>query len=94
MVVSVLIITNCEESTSIEVDSLQDSLQSKVDTLIVIKDSIQHRIDTINVTIKEVYDQYEENFSTIINNDVNEDYIFFCNYIELHRTRFDSINNL
>lgn len=70
-----------------------DSLGSKIDSIYIVKDSICEKIDTIYVKLEDNNKQYEENFSRVINNDANEDYVFFLNYINSNRERLDSIGN-
>lgn len=57
------------------------------------RDSVKEKIDTIIIKLKNNEKHYEETINTISNNDVNEDYIFFINYLKWNRERFDSINN-
>lgn len=56
-------------------------------------DSIDQVIDTIYITLKENNKRYEENNNVIINNSVDENYVFFTNYINRNKSRLDSINN-
>lgn len=69
-----------------------DSLESKIDSIYIIKESIQERIDTIYVKLEENNKQYEKDFNNILNNDANEDFLFFLNYIDSNRARLDSIS--
>ena len=57
------------------------------------RDSISHKIDTVVIKLKENEIVYKETTHSIINNTVNEDYIFFVNYLKQHKERFDSIIN-
>ena len=70
-----------------------DSLDSKIDSIYVIRDSICEKIDTVYVKLEDNNKQYEENFNRVINNDANEDYMFFLDYINTNRARLDSIGN-
>lgn len=71
-----------------------DSLESKTIILQYKNDSIDQVIDTIYITLKENNKRYEENSNVIINNSVDEDYVFFTNYINRNKARFDSLCNL
>ena len=70
-----------------------DSLDSKIDSVYVIRDSIHEKIDTVYIKLEDNNRHYEENFNRIINNDAGEDYVFFLNYINANRARLDSISN-
>ena len=70
-----------------------DSLDSRIDSIYIIKDSICERVDTIYIELDNNNKQYEENVINIINNNASEDYRFFLEYINSNRIRFDSINN-
>ena len=70
-----------------------DSLDSKIDSIYVVKDSICEKIDTVYVRLEDNNKQYEENFNRVINNDTSEDYVFFLDYINSNRARLDSISN-
>lgn len=70
-----------------------DSLDSKIDSVYVIRDSICKKIDTVYVKLENNNKQYEENFNRVVNNDVSEDCMFFLNYINFNKSRLDSINN-
>ena len=70
-----------------------DSLNFKVDSIYIIRDSIVKKIDTIYTELEDNNKQYEKNINHVINNDANEDYMFFLNYINSNRARLDSINN-
>ena len=70
-----------------------DSLDSKVDSIYVVRDSILEKIDTVYIKLEDNNKQYEENFNRVVNNDASEDYVFFLNYINSNRARLDSISN-
>lgn len=70
-----------------------DSLDSKIDSVYVIRDSICEKIDTVYIRLENINKQYEENFNRVINNDASEDYVFFLDYINSNRARLDSLNN-
>lgn len=70
-----------------------DSLELVIDSLSIKKEIIEKEIDTVYIEIHNNDLKYEENCSIILNNDVNEDYKFFSNYIEQYKSRFDSINS-
>lgn len=70
-----------------------DSLDSKIDSVYVVRDSICEKIDTVYIKLEDNNKRYEENFNRVINNDTNEDYVFFLNYINNNRVRLDSIGN-
>lgn len=70
-----------------------DSLDSKIDSIYVVRDSILEKVDTVYIKLEDNKKQYEENFNRVVNNDVNEDYVFFLYYINANRARLDSISN-
>lgn len=70
-----------------------DSLNSKIDSIYIVRDSICEKIDTVYIKLENNNKQYEENFNRVINNDASEDYVFFLDYINANRARLDSINN-
>ena len=70
-----------------------DSLDSKIDSIYIVKDEVQEKIDTVYIKLEDNNKQHEENFNRIINNDANEDYVFFLDYINANRARLDSISN-
>lgn len=70
-----------------------DSLESKIDSIYIVKDSIQEKIDTVYIKLEENNKQYEEDFNNILNNDGSEDLLFFLDYINSNKTRLDSISN-
>lgn len=70
-----------------------DSLDSKIDSVYVIRDSICEKLDTVYVKLENNNKQYEENFNRVITNDASEDYVFFLDYINANRARLDSISN-
>lgn len=70
-----------------------DSLDSKIDSVYIVEDSIREKIDTVYIKLEDNNKYYEENFNRIINNDASEDYVFFLNYINANRARFDSISD-
>lgn len=71
-----------------------DSLESICDSLKRNRDTIEIRIRTIDKEIEVGRREYEETRNTIINNSINDDYLFFINYLESYRERLDSINNI
>lgn len=66
-----------------------DSLESEISYLTASKDSIKSRIDTVYVKLKANNDNYEKVYNIIINNSIDDDYLFFTEYLN----RADSINN-
>lgn len=70
-----------------------DSLDSRVDSIYVIRDNICEKIDTVYIKLEDNNKYYEENFNRVINNDASEDYVFFLDYINANRARLDSISN-
>lgn len=54
-------------------------------------DSTKNEIDTIYVEINKVNDNYKKVINTIINNDSNDDFRFFIEYIGSQKQRLDSI---
>lgn len=59
-----------------------DSLELEISFLNLSRSSLEDRIDTVFVELKVNNDKYKETYNTIINNTVNDDYIFFSEYIE------------
>lgn len=70
-----------------------DSLESEISILEPKNDSINTVIDTVYIRIKENNKRYEENSNIIINNSTNDNYLFFTDYINRNKLRFDSIYN-
>lgn len=65
-----------------KIDSLELELKNK-------KDSIVTLVDTVFIKIHTNNKEYEDIRNTIVNNTVNDDYIFFTKYLNSR----DSINN-
>ncbi len=74
-------------------DEFTEKVDSQVDSIYVVRDSILEKIDTVYIKLENNDKQYEENFNRVINNDASEDYVFFLDYINSNRARFDSIDN-
>lgn len=70
-----------------------DSLESTIDSLRTKKDSVDRRIDTVKCLIDDIHNNYEETRTSIIHNNVTDDYLFFTEYLNKNRARLDSINN-
>ena len=70
-----------------------DSLDFKIDSIYIVRDSILEKIDTVYIKLEDNNKQYEKNVNNILNNDANEDYVFFLKYINSNKARLDSINN-
>lgn len=70
-----------------------DSLELKLAEIRTKRDSINKDIDTVFIKLKVVEKQYEKKYNDILTNSTSEDYVFFTNYLEQNRARFDSINN-
>ena len=70
-----------------------DSLKVEIKSINKQRDSIQIRMDTTVIKIKENERYYKETVNTIINNTTDANYIFFLNYLEENKARYDSINN-
>ena len=68
-------------------------LESELDSLKLVRDSIKVRIDTIMIQISNNEKVYEQILDSITNNSVSDDYLFFTEYLERNKARFDSINN-
>lgn len=71
-----------------------DSLENVINELQNKKDSIKIEIDTVYLKIADNTKRYEETRNDIINNTVNEDFLFFSNYIRKQQERFDSYDNI
>ena len=65
-----------------------DSLKTELEYIKNKRDSVKEKIDTVNIIIKENEKHYKEVVSTIISNNVNDDYVFFLNYLQ----RFNNSN--
>ncbi len=70
-----------------------DTLDVKLSSTKEKKDSVNREIDTIFINLENVRKDYEKKHSIIVNNSIYDDYLFFSNYIEHCRERYDSINN-
>lgn len=70
-----------------------DSLESKIDSIRTLKDSVEVRIDTVTKIIEKNTIKYEESRNTILTNTTDENYLFFCNYIERNKARLSSYSN-
>lgn len=68
-----------------------DSLELELSTLRQTRDSVRSSIDTIIIKISDNEKNYEEIRDIILSNSVNEDYLFFTEY--LSKRGYDSINN-
>ena len=66
-----------------------DSIQTELSFIKNKRDSISRVMDTTVIKIKENEKYYKEVVNTIIHNTVDDDYVFFINYLK----RYDSINN-
>lgn len=80
---------------NVEVPSTEriEHIQSQVDSVYVVKDSIRERIDTVYVKLENNNKQYEKDVNRVLDNDVNEDRVFFLEYINSNRARLDSISH-
>lgn len=67
-----------------------DTLESVISDIKIKRDTIKERINTVTIKIKENDKYYKENVNAIISNNANDDYIFFINYLEWNRKRFDN----
>ena len=72
----------------IDTSNKLDSLKTELKYIKNKRDSVKERIDTVNIIIKENEKHYKEVVSTIISNNVNDDYVFFLNYLQ----RFNNSN--
>jgi preprotein translocase subunit YajC len=70
-----------------------DSINHVIDSIYVKNNSIITEIDTVYIKLKNNREQYAKELNTIIDNDVNEDYRIFREYIESNKSRLDSILN-
>lgn len=66
-----------------------DSLESEILLLQEKKDTT----DTIYIQLENNNRRYEETTNTIITNSVNENYLFFTDYINRNKFRLDSLIN-
>lgn len=71
-----------------------DSLETEISNIETKKDSVNMVIDTIYIKIKDNEKRYKENSINVINNSPNDDLLFFTDYIERNKSRFDSLYNL
>lgn len=67
-----------------------DSLELQILSIKDKRDSIKKEIDTVIIKIEKNEIYYKQIVDTIIRNNVDDDYIFFCEYL---RKRFDDNNN-
>lgn len=70
-----------------------EQIQTRIDSIYIVRDSIIERIDTVYKQIDDVKKEYEKEVDRINSNTINEDFIFFTDYINSNRARLDSINN-
>ena len=70
-----------------------DSLELELSTLQQTRDSVRSSIDTITIKISDNEKNYEEIRDIILSNSVNDDYVFFTEYLKQNRERFRSIDN-
>lgn len=82
-----------EEKTPTEFIEKIDSLEYIIDSISIEKEKINEKIDTVYFKIYKNNLKYEETRDIIVNNNVDEDYLFFSKYIEYYKSRYDSINN-
>lgn len=68
-----------------------DSLE--LSTLRQTRDSVRSSIDTITIKISDNEKNYEEIRDIILSNSVNDDYVFFTEYLKQNKERLDSIDN-
>lgn len=92
-IVGVIIFYPRDYTPTIKYMDIIDSLQQEINTISKKRDSIDQRIDTVTVTIEKTRIQYEKDYNTILNNTINEDYMFFTEYVRDYKSRFDSSNN-
>lgn len=70
-----------------------DSLELELSLIQQARDSIRGSIDTTIVKIDNNNRDYEETRDIILSNSVNDDYVFFTEYLKWNKERLDSINN-
>ena len=70
-----------------------DSLELELSTLQQTRDSVRSSIDTITIKISDNEKNYEEIRDIVLSNSVNDDYVFFTEYLKQNRERFRSIDN-
>ena len=81
------------ESNSEEFIAKIDSLELELSNLEVKRDSVNKEIDTVFVKLTVIEKEYEEEYINILSNSTSDDYVFFTDYLERNKERFDSINN-
>ena len=70
-----------------------DSLCLKIDSIHQANDSIKHIIDTTEVRIEHVYEKYIQVHDRIVTQSVNDDCVFFSDYLSEDSKRYiDTIN--
>lgn len=70
-----------------------DSLEEELNVLHKKRDSIRYIVDTITIKINTNNENYEKALDTIFSNSVDDDYLFFTEYIEQNKSRFYDSNN-
>lgn len=70
-----------------------DSLELELSLIQQARDSIRGSIDITIVKIDNNNRDYEETRDIILSNSVNDDYVFFTEYLKWNKERLDSINN-
>ena len=70
-----------------------DSLKFELTTLQQNRDSVRSLIDTITIKINDNKKNYEKIHNVILSNSINDDYVFFTEYLKWNNERLDSINN-
>lgn len=88
-----LVIFMLQPTKEIQYKEQIDSLDIESQILNYKRDSISHKIDTVVIKLKENEIVYKETTHSVINNTINEDYVFFVNYLKQNKERLDSIIN-
>lgn len=92
IVLGVIIVTNKREYSPEEYINKIDSLELELSSISNKRDSIKEVIDTVYSYLNETEKDYEEIRDVIINNTVNDDYLFFTEYLRQNKLRLDSLN--
>ena len=80
------------DSLELELFTLRQ-IELELSTLRQTRDSVRSSIDTITIKISDNEKNYEEIRDIILSNSVNDDYVFFTEYLKQNRERLDSIDN-
>ena len=85
--------SNNVDDESIKLVNKIDSLNIIIDSLSLKRTNIDKKIDTIYINLDNNDLEYEKNYNNIINNNVSEDYMFFSEYINNYKSRYNRYYN-